>query len=188
MESNNKATSKLLIYLRRKHNLTQKDIAVRFDVSSQAVSKWERAENLPDSKILLVLARFYGITVDELLVGEITIQRNHEISNYRKNYLTIFAASSVLIGLFLRIELYKIDHLISSISSLILLSMGLVSFITISSNKKIDATYLNKNQKVVFSTTIFIYFCVNYIFEIWEISWIVFVLSYALVVRLESKE
>ena len=36
-------------------------------VTRQAVSKWERAESAPDMENLILLAKLYGVTIDELL-------------------------------------------------------------------------------------------------------------------------
>lgn len=53
--------------LRRNRGLTQKELAARLGVSTQAVSKWENAENLPDAGILLPLAETLHTTADALL-------------------------------------------------------------------------------------------------------------------------
>ena len=58
-----------LVQLRKNHNLSQEELAARIGVSRQAVSKWERAEASPDTDNLILLARLYGISLDELLTG-----------------------------------------------------------------------------------------------------------------------
>lgn len=52
--------------LRKNKNLTQQELAQKLSVSSQAVSKWERNISAPDISMLPVIARFFGITMDEL--------------------------------------------------------------------------------------------------------------------------
>lgn len=52
--------------LRRNKNLTQAELAQELSVSSQAVSKWERSIASPDISALPVIARFFGISMDEL--------------------------------------------------------------------------------------------------------------------------
>ena len=52
---------------RKAHRLSQEDLAERIGVSRQAVSKWERAEASPDTDNLILLARLYGVTLDDLL-------------------------------------------------------------------------------------------------------------------------
>ncbi len=52
---------------REKRKLKQQDIAHALNVSPQAVSKWERAENAPDIAVLAGLAKVLGVTIDWLL-------------------------------------------------------------------------------------------------------------------------
>ena len=53
--------------LRKEKGFTQEDIATKFNISAQAVSKWENDLTCPDISILLELADMLGVTVDELL-------------------------------------------------------------------------------------------------------------------------
>ena len=54
----------------REHRLrmgvTQEELAEALGVSSQAVSRWETAACCPDTETLPLLARCFGITIDEL--------------------------------------------------------------------------------------------------------------------------
>lgn len=59
-----------LVELRKKNNLSQEALAARLGISRQAVSKWERAEASPDTDNLILLARLYGVSLDELLKTE----------------------------------------------------------------------------------------------------------------------
>ena len=52
---------------RKSLNLTQLQLAEKLNYSDKAVSKWERAEAVPDIYILKELANLFGITVDELI-------------------------------------------------------------------------------------------------------------------------
>jgi len=54
---------------REKRHLKQIDIANALQISSQAVSKWERGENAPDIAILLKLSKILSVTTDWLLGG-----------------------------------------------------------------------------------------------------------------------
>ena len=55
---------------RKQAGLSQEALADKLGVSRQAVSKWERAESLPDTDNLIALAALYGLTLDELLWRE----------------------------------------------------------------------------------------------------------------------
>jgi class 3 adenylate cyclase len=60
---------------REKRRLKQSDVAHAVQVSAQAVSKWERAENAPDLSVLLDLAKVLGVTTDWLL-GRAEVNRD----------------------------------------------------------------------------------------------------------------
>ena len=55
--------------LRLARAATQERLAKELNVSPQAVSKWENDINYPDISLLPDLARFLGVSVDELLSG-----------------------------------------------------------------------------------------------------------------------
>ena len=59
-----------LVNLRKSNNLSQEALAEKLGISRQAVSKWERAEASPDTDNLILLARLYGVSLDELLQTE----------------------------------------------------------------------------------------------------------------------
>ncbi|MBQ3012829.1 MAG: helix-turn-helix domain-containing protein [Clostridia bacterium] len=62
--------SKNIAALRKQAGITQEDLANRLNVSNQAVSKWEAGKCCPDIEILPELAAFFGVSIDELLLGE----------------------------------------------------------------------------------------------------------------------
>lgn len=59
-----------LVQLRKQNHLSQEELAAKIGISRQAVSKWERAEASPDTDNLILLARLYGVSLDELLRTE----------------------------------------------------------------------------------------------------------------------
>lgn len=71
-------TANRLCDLRKKHNLSQEELASLLGVSRQAVSKWERSESSPDTDNLIELAKIYNITLDELLNGDEAIDLINE--------------------------------------------------------------------------------------------------------------
>ncbi len=52
--------------LRKNKNITQTQLAEALSVSSQSVSKWENHISVPDISVLPVIARYFGITMDDL--------------------------------------------------------------------------------------------------------------------------
>ena len=60
-------TANRLVALRKERGFSQEELAAKIGVSRQAVSKWERAEASPDTNNLILLARLYQVSLDELL-------------------------------------------------------------------------------------------------------------------------
>ena len=53
--------------LRTVRNLTQEQLAEALNVSSVAVSKWERGDTMPDISMLPRLAYYFRVSIDELM-------------------------------------------------------------------------------------------------------------------------
>ena len=70
---------KFISECRKNKNLTQASLAEKLGITDRAVSKWERGLAMPDSSIMLELCNVLGITVNELLSGEVI-----EMENYNK--------------------------------------------------------------------------------------------------------
>ncbi len=56
--------------LRKKRGLTQEELAGALFVSRTAVSKWESGRGYPNLDSLKAIAKYFSVTVDELLSGE----------------------------------------------------------------------------------------------------------------------
>ncbi len=56
-----------ITYLRKKHGLSQLELAEKIQYSNKNISKWEKAETTPSVFTLKRLAEIFGITVDELV-------------------------------------------------------------------------------------------------------------------------
>ena len=63
-----------LIKLRKKYGYSQEELADKLGLSRQAVSKWERAEASPDTDNLICLAKLYGVSLDELLSTDDSVE------------------------------------------------------------------------------------------------------------------
>lgn len=76
--------------LRKNKNMTQAQLAQVLAVSSQSVSKWENHLSAPDISLLPIIARFFGITMDELF--------NYRLDalNYRERFIRFMADNGVL--------------------------------------------------------------------------------------------
>lgn len=67
----NKVVGQAIAKLRQAENMTQQTLAACLNVSHQAVSKWENGAALPDVLTLLELSRMFGVTLEQLLAGDI---------------------------------------------------------------------------------------------------------------------
>lgn len=56
-----------LTKLRTHAKLTQAELAEKISYSDKSISKWERAESVPDIYVLNAIAELFGVTVDYLL-------------------------------------------------------------------------------------------------------------------------
>ena len=69
MTTSSETLGRRIARLRLAKTATQERLAKELNVSPQAVSKWENDINYPDISLLPDLARFLGVSVDELLSG-----------------------------------------------------------------------------------------------------------------------
>lgn len=82
---NEKKMAQFICDLRKEKKITQEELASRFYISREAVSKWERGVTCPDPAILLKLSEFFNVSVNELLYGE----RKNDINNAKINAITL---------------------------------------------------------------------------------------------------
>ena len=69
---------KFIAQCRKKENLTQMQLAEKLGITDRAISKWETGKTLPDSSIMLELCGILGITVNDLLSGEVVTMDNYK--------------------------------------------------------------------------------------------------------------
>ena len=67
MESTKLIVAKKIHDLRVAHGMTQIDLAEKLNYSDKAISKWERAESMPDAAVLVQLADLFDVSMDELI-------------------------------------------------------------------------------------------------------------------------
>lgn len=82
-----------LIYYRKKAHLTQSELASKLNYSDKSVSKWERAEGVPDIHILVQLAKLYGLTVNDF----VTKKKKEKIANRYVSKVLITLISIALV-------------------------------------------------------------------------------------------
>ena len=91
-----------IIKLRKEKNLTQIEFAQKLNYSDKAISKWERAESLPDVIVLKQISDIFGISVDYLLKEhseneKLVLVKNKKNSKINKVSLTLLATCPIWI-------------------------------------------------------------------------------------------
>lgn len=74
-----------LYTFRKNSGLSQEELAEKIGVSRQAVSKWERGEASPDTENLILLAKTYGVSLDELILSREEPKKTQKNSGARQD-------------------------------------------------------------------------------------------------------
>ena len=113
--------------LRKQKGLTQEELAEYLYVSRTAISKWESGRGYPNIDSLKVIARFFEVTIDELLSGDelLTIAEEDTKQKERTVRDLVFGLLDCGIALLLFLPFFgqKADDVIQEVSLLVLNSI-----------------------------------------------------------------
>ena len=76
-------TGKTIKELREKRKITQRELSEKIGVSDKTVSKWETEKGFPDIGIIEELAKALGVSIAELLTGDLR-ENGNQSANMRK--------------------------------------------------------------------------------------------------------
>lgn len=79
-------TGAMIKHLREKKNLTQAELASKLNVSDKAVSKWETGKGYPDITLLQPIADIMGVSVAEILSGNLISNMNVSSNMLRSKF------------------------------------------------------------------------------------------------------
>ena len=79
----------LIKKIRKENNLTQKEFADKYNVTYQAVSKWENGKNLPDTLLIKKICDDFNLNMEDLFNGEVSKKKN--------NYVPIIIVLSLIV-------------------------------------------------------------------------------------------
>lgn len=82
--------------LREMKALTQAQLSDILGVTAKAVSKWETGKGLPDITLIEPLARALGVSVAELLSGEVVRNRNRSSNLLRSKFYVCPVCGNIL--------------------------------------------------------------------------------------------
>ena len=122
-----------LIKLRTAAGLTQMELGQKINYSDKAVSKWERAESLPDVAVLKSIADIFGVTVDYLInphdEWEHTPVKTKELQ-YRPNaIISVVLLSMISVATLIFIIFWLLEKMLWQIFVYALPAVLLVAFI-----------------------------------------------------------
>lgn len=64
-----KKTGKFISENRKKHGMSQKELADKLSITDKAISKWERGISFPDISMLIPISKVLEISLYDLLTG-----------------------------------------------------------------------------------------------------------------------
>ena len=96
--------------LRKQKVLTQEELASQLYVTRTAVSKWESGRGYPNIDSLKAIARFFGVTVDELLSTDevLVLAEEEEKTRSRKTRELIYSLVDIMISLLLFLPVFAL--------------------------------------------------------------------------------
>jgi len=121
----NEKMGRFISELRKSHQMTQRELAEKLDVTDKAVSKWERGLSYPDISLLSPLSDLLGITTTELLNGERADQKAVNVNTSVVNALEYVGKTAKS-----KIKLTQ-SILAATFSILILLGIFVVSIVNV---------------------------------------------------------
>ena len=87
---------------RTEMNLSQEELAERIYVTRQSISNWENGKTYPDIHSLLLLSALFGISLDQLVKGDIEIMKKEikeaevkKMNRYGRIYAVMLLATAV---------------------------------------------------------------------------------------------
>lgn len=105
---NQEKFGKIIREIRKKNGLTQKEFADKYNVTYQAVSKWENGINMPDTILIKQISKDFDISLEDLFEGKLKDKKH---SHKKINILLILLLFlSILIICILLVYAKKVDN------------------------------------------------------------------------------
>lgn len=106
--------------LRKQRGLTQEELAASLYVSRTAISKWESGRGYPNIDSLKAIAKFFSVTVDELLSTDEVLTIAEEDSKRKEKHFRdlMYGLLDICIAMLLFLPFFaeKADGIIQSVS------------------------------------------------------------------------
>ena len=148
--------------LRKEKGYSQEQLAEALGISRQAISKWERAESSPDTDNLICLAKLYGVSLDELL------STNETVEEIVENNETVEEIDINEVIKSVKVEIPKVKKKMSKKDKIVELL-----------------------QAINLSLIGIVYFVLGFFFNLWHPAWIIFLfipINSSLIEAIANKE
>ena len=187
--------------LRKKHNLSQEELANELNVSRQTISKWELGESCPDFDKIVPLCELFDISTEELLRDKKIEEKNTNTTNVNNN-VDILKAILICVSIFFyfmavisTIVLSEVAHLNDGLTAAAFLTLSAIGTIilifTLLTRKSKKQQIIEQKEEIqkeeknpilksvlsIFSlVTTCIYLLVSFITMAWHITWIIWII------------
>ena len=116
MEDLKPVIAKNIIRLRQNAKMTQIELAERLNYSDKAISKWERAESMPDITVLKIIADLFAVPLDYLVQEEPELpQEQPALPDKRHNHRVITLLSILLVWFVATLSYVLIDVIVPNV-------------------------------------------------------------------------
>ncbi len=116
MEDLKPIIAKNIIRLRQNAKMTQIELAEQLSYSDKAISKWERAESMPDITVLKAIADLFAVPLDYLVQEEPQLPRTEQpLPDKGHNHRVITTLSVLLVWFVATLSYVLIDVLVADV-------------------------------------------------------------------------
>ena len=176
MEESKKIVADNIIRLRTSLGLTQAQLGEELNYSDKSVSKWERAESVPDVFVLKHIADMAGVTVDYLLTEHDSDELIETDKEGERRYSRRFISLTVLAGIWaLAVLVFVVLWLAGIISWIVFVCAVPVSLITMLVLNSIWGN--RRNNLYIISLLVWSIICLVYLSALEQNWWQLFLVG-----------
>ena len=164
-------TASNIINLRTAKGLTQAELGALLNYSDKSVSKWERAEAVPDAYVLKNMSEIFGVSVDYILSSHDAWEPPKEI-NPERSFNTRTITTLVLVGIWtLAFFIYVIAWILEANWWLVFvfaLPLSLITFLVLNSVWEQG----RNNRHIVYGLVVSLFLTVYFVFlekNMWQL-------------------
>lgn len=104
-------TGEKIQYLRKKERITQEELAVRLDVTRQAVSRWESDQSVPETDNLVKMSEIFDVSIDYLVkYNEISLSQKQE--RHRLQYFNTAVFILIVLSVLSAVSAVAVSYII----------------------------------------------------------------------------